>query len=191
MTNPSDLYNGTLFLTNPDELNAEELPGLELQARYNQTAPSDMEERKALLQQMFAEIGEGSMVMQPFHSNWGGKRLHLGKNVFANVGLTVLDGADIYIGDNTMIGPNVQMIASSHPVEPELREQGYLYCLPVTIGRNCWIGAGAIILPGITIGDQAIIGAGSVVTKDIPANVVAVGSPCRVIRNLSMETNTK
>lgn len=173
-----------MFITTSEQLNEEELPGLELQMEYNQTRPSDFEKRTNLLQKMFAEIGTGSMVMQPFHSNWGGKRIHFGNDVFANAGLTVLDGTDIYVGDNTMIGPNVSIISSTHPIEPELRTEGYLYCLPVNIGKNCWIGAAAIILPGVSIGDNSVIGAGSVVTKDIPANVVAVGNPCRIIKYL-------
>lgn len=108
--------------------------------------------------------------------------MHLGKNVYANFSLTLVDDTHIYIGDCTMLGPNVTIATAGHPILPELREKGLQYNLPVHIGRNCWIGAGAIIMPGVTIGDNSVIGAGSVVTKDIPANVVAVGNPCRVMR---------
>ena len=118
----------------------------------------------------------------PFYTNWGGKHVHLGKNVYANFHLTCVDDTHIYIGDYTMIGPNVTIATAAHPILPTLREQGYQYNAPVHIGKNCWLGAGVIILPGITIGDNTVIGAGSVVTKDLPANVVAVGNPCRILR---------
>jgi len=134
---------------------------------------------------MFAEIGEGCYIEPPFHANWGGKHVHFGKNVYANFGLTMVDDTHIYVGDATMFGPNVVVATGGHPILPELREKAYQYNASVKIGRNCWIGAGAILVPGVTIGDNTVIGAGSVVTKDIPANVVAVGNPCRVMRKIS------
>ena len=104
--------------------------------------------------------------------------------VYANYHLTCVDDTHIYIGDYTMLGPNVTIATAGHPILPELREKGLQYNMPVHIGRNCWIGAGAIIMPGITIGDNVVVGAGSVVTKDIPENSVAVGNPCKVIRKI-------
>jgi galactoside O-acetyltransferase len=106
------------------------------------------------------------------------------EKLYANFNLTLVDDTHIYVGDYTMFGPNVTIATAAHPIEPEVREQGYQYNKPVRIGKNCWIGAGAIIVPGITIGDHVVIGAGSVVTKDIPSNVVAVGNPCRVLREI-------
>ena len=108
--------------------------------------------------------------------------MHFGKKIYANSNLTLVDDTHIYVGDCTMFGPNVVVATAAHPILPELREIGYEFNIPVHIGKNCWIGAGAVILPGVTIGDNVVIGAGSIVTKDIPSNVVAVGNPCRVLR---------
>ena len=131
---------------------------------------------------MFAEIGEGCYIEPPFHANWAGKHVHFGKNVYANFNLTCIDDTHIYVGDYTMIAPNVVLATAAHPILPNLREQAYQYNMPIHIGKNCWLGAGVIVLPGVTIGDNTVVGAGSVVTKDLPANVVAVGNPCRVLR---------
>ena len=141
-------------------------------------------EKQALLREMFAEIGEGCYIEPPLHANWGGRHTHLGSNVYANFGLTLVDDTHIYIGDCTMLGPNVILATGGHPVLPQLRERGLQFNLPIHIGRNCWLGAGVIVLPGVTIGDNSVIGAGSVVTRDVPANVVAVGNPCRVLRQV-------
>lgn len=115
----------------------------------------------------------------------GGKNVHWGKNVYANFHLTMVDDGDIYVGDYVMFAPNVTLATATHPIHPELRTQQAQYNLPIHIGRNVWIGAGAIVLPGVTIGENSVIGAGSVVSKDIPANVVAVGCPCKVMREIS------
>ena len=151
---------------------------------YNMTRPTEGAKREALLKEMLAEVGEGCYIESPFHANLGGGHVHLGKYVYANFNLTMVDDTHIYVGDYTMIGPNVTVATAGHPILPELREKLYQYNMPVRIGRNCWIGAGAVILPGVTIGDNSVIGAGSVVTKDIPENVVAVGNPCRVLRKI-------
>ena len=131
---------------------------------------------------MLAEVGEDCYIEPPLHANWGGRHVHFGRNVYANFSLTLVDDTHIYVGDYTMIGPNVTICTAGHPILPALREKGYQYNAPVRIGRNCWIGAGAVLLPGVTVGDNTVIGAGSVVTRDIPADVVAVGNPCRVLR---------
>ena len=149
---------------------------------YNQTRPSEGEKREAMLRDMFAELGEGCYIEPPFHANWGGRFVHFGKNVYANFGLTLVDDTHIYVGDFCMFGPHVTVATAGHPILPPLREQGLQYNAAVHIGKNCWIGAGALVMPGVTIGDNCVIGAGSVVTRDIPANVVAVGNPCRVLR---------
>ena len=134
---------------------------------------------------MFAEIGEGCYIEPPFHSNMGAGHVHFGKNVYCNFGCTFVDDTHIYVGDYTMFGPNVVVATAGHPILPELRRQGYQYNAPVHIGENCWIGAGTLILPGVTIGDNVVIGAGSVVTKDLPDNVVAVGNPCKILREVN------
>ncbi|MDR1409477.1 MAG: sugar O-acetyltransferase [Oscillospiraceae bacterium] len=141
--------------------------------------------RSRMLKQMFAEVGKNCYVEPPLYANWGGRHVHFGDSVYANYGLTLVDDTHIYIGSRTLIGPNVTIVAGTHPIEPKLREKGLSYNLPVHIGKNAWIGGGAVILPGVTVGDNSVIGAGSVVTKDIPPNVVAVGNPCRVLREIA------
>lgn len=137
------------------------------------------------MQEVFAECGDNCYIELPFRANWGGHHVHLGSGVYVNFNLTLVDDGHIYIGDKVMIGPNVTIATANHPIEPELRERGMQYNKDVHIEENVWIGAGVIIVPGVRIGRNAVIGAGSVVTKDIPANVVAAGNPCRVIREIS------
>lgn len=144
----------------------------------------DEERITELLKLSFAEVGEGTFIKPPYYANRGGTKVHPGSDVYANFNLTLVDDGHIYIGDKTMIGPNVTIATAGHPILPSLREKAMQYNIDVHIGRNVWIGAGSIILPGITVGDNSVIGAGSVVTKDIPANVVAVGNPCRVMREI-------
>ena len=151
---------------------------------YNRTMATETEKRQKLLKKMFAEIGEGCTVETPLNANWGCKHVHLGKGIYVNSNVTFVDDEHIYIGDFSMISPNVVFTTSGHPVLPILRENHYVYNLPIHVGRNVWIGSGCQIMPGISIGDNSVIGAGSVVTNDIPANVVAVVLPCRVIREI-------
>ena len=176
------LHSGELYLPTDEEIMKEQLLCLESLYEFNHTRPLEQEKRQMLLKEMFAEIGENCYLEPPFHSNWGGKNIHFGNNVYGNFNLTLVDDTHIYVGDNTMFGPNVTVATAGHPINAKLREKGYQYNAPVSIGKNCWIGAGALIMPGVTIGDNVVIGAGSVVTKDVPSNVVAVGNPCRVLR---------
>lgn len=157
---------------------------LELLYDYNHTRPSESGRRKALLREMLAEAGEGCYIEPPFHANWGGRHVHFGRRVYANFGLTCVDDTHIYVGDDVLFGPNVVLATANHPFLPELRRKGYQYNLPIRIGAGAWLGAGAIVAPGVTIGENAVIAAGSVVTKDIPDNVLAAGVPCRVLREL-------
>lgn len=177
-----EMKSGALYVTSDEELMSVQTECLDRLYDYNHTRPTQGEKRAALLREMFAEIGDGCYIEPPLHANWGGRHVHFGKHVYANFHLTLVDDTDIYVGDYTMFGPNVTVATAGHPILPALREQVYQYNMPIWIGRNCWIGAGAILLPGVHIGDGTVIGAGSVVTKDIPANVVAVGNPCRVLR---------
>lgn len=179
------MHSGEIYFPNDEELMEEQLGYINKLYDFNMTRPTEMEKRGRLLKEMFAEIGEGCYVEPPLHSNFGGHHVHFGKNVYANFNLTLVDDTHIYVGDCTMFGPCVTIATAGHPICPELREKGLQYNMPVHIGKNCWIGANAVILPGITIGDNVVIGAGSVVTKDIPSNVVAVGNPCRVLREVS------
>lgn len=179
------IHTGELYLPNDPEILSEQQQYLERLYDFNLTRPSEAEKRQKMLKEMFAEIGEGCYIEPPFHANFGGKNVHFGKGVYANFNLTLVDDTHIYVGDFTLFGPNVTVATAGHPILPELREQVYQYNFPVHIGRNCWIGAGAVIVPGVSIGDNTVIGAGSVVTKDIPSDVVAVGNPCRVLRPIS------
>lgn len=178
------LHTGEIYLPGDDEILEEQFQCQEKLYDYNQTRPSEGEKRSKLLKEMFAEIGDGCYIEPPLRANWGGHFVHFGKNIYANFNMTLVDDTHIYVGDATMFGPNVTIATAGHPILPELREQAYQYNMPVRIGKNCWLGAGVIVMPGVTIGDNTVIGAGSIVTKDIPANVVAVGNPCRVMREI-------
>ncbi len=177
-----ELYDCS-FEAIPAELNEKLYACKELIHDFNLSRPREVLYREEIIRQVFAEVGENCYIEPPFHANWG-CHMHVGNNFYANFNLTVVDDADIDIGDNVMIAPNVTIATGTHPVCPELRERGYQYNLPVRIGNRVWIGAGTVILPGVTIGDDSVIGAGSVVTKDIPSGVVAVGNPCRVMREI-------
>ncbi len=178
------LHTGEIYPPNDPEIAAVQMKCLEKLYVYNATLPHEAERRWELLQDMFAEIGEGTYIEPPFYANFGGRHCHFGKMVYANFSLTCVDDTHIYVGDYTLIGPNVTIATAAHPMDADLRREGLQFNKPVRIGKNCWIGAGAIIVPGVTIGDNTVIGAGSIVTKNIPSNVVAVGNPCRVIRQL-------
>lgn len=152
---------------------------------YNTIKRSDFSTRGKLIKEMFAEAGDNCTIETPFHANWGGKHVHLGSNIYANFNLTLVDDGDIFIGDNTMFGPNVTLATGGHPIYPPLRAtKHYQFNKTIRIGQNVWIGANVVVLPGVTIGDNTVVGAGSVVTKDLPANVIAVGTPCRVMRKI-------
>lgn len=182
MSQKEKMHDISLYLPNDPEIVEEQTKCLDKLYSFNATRPTETDKRTAMLKEMFAEIGENCYIEPPFHANFGGKHCHWGNNVYANFNLTMVDDTHIYVGDNTMLGPNVVLASAGHPVLPELREKAYQYNASVHIGKNCWLGAGVIVLPGITVGDNSVIGAGSVVTKDIPANVIAVGNPCKVLR---------
>lgn len=184
MSMKEKLHTRELYLPDDEEIMREQLLCLDRLYDFNMTRPTELSKREEMLKEMFAEIGNECYIEPPLHSNWGGKHCHFGDCVYANFNLTLVDDTHIYIGSNTMIGPNVTIATAGHPILPELREQAYQFNAPVHIGKNCWLGAGVIVLPGITIGDNSVIGAGSVVTKDIPENVIAVGNPCRILREI-------
>lgn len=184
MTTQEKLHGGGLYLPADPEVLQEQLAYLDRLYEFNHTRPSELEKREALLRGLFAELGENCYIEPPLHTNWGGRHVHFGSNIYANFNLTLVDDTHIYVGDCTLFGPNVVVATAGHPLWPPLRAQGYQYNAPVRIGKNCWIGAGAILVPGVTVGDNAVIGAGSVVTRDIPPNTLAVGNPCRVLREI-------
>ena len=179
------MHSGAIYDPGENSIMEEQLKCLDHLYDFNATRPTELQKRAQMLKEMFAEIGEDCYIEPPFYANWGGKHVHFGNCVYANFHLTLVDDTHIYVGDNTMFGPNVTVATAGHPILPELRAKAYQFNMPVHIGKNCWIGAGAVIVPGVRIGDNTVIGAGSIVTKDIPANVVAVGNPCRVLREIS------
>ena len=183
--NREKMHTGELYQPGDPEILSWQMQRLDRMYDYNMTRPTEGEKREALLREMLAEVGEGCYIEPPFHTNLGGAHVHFGKYVYANFNLTCVDDTHIYVGDCTMFGPNVTLATAGHPILPELREKGLQFNMPIRIGRNCWLGAGVIVLPGVTIGDNVVVGAGSVVTKDLPDNVVAVGTPCRVLREVN------
>lgn len=185
MTNRERMEAGLIYDPSEPALMNEQFDCMAAMAAYNATRPDEQEKRRQLLPQMLADVGPDSYIEAPFYANWGGKHVHVGRQFYANFHLTVVDDGEVFIGDRVMIGPNVTIATAAHPIDPSLRARALQYNLPVHIGSDVWIGAGAIVLPGVTIGDGSVIGAGSVVSRDIPAGVVAVGSPCRVLRPIS------
>ena len=153
--------------------------------RYNtQTPPHDTAARAALLTELLGELPEGIHISAPFYCDYG-RHIHIGKHFYSNVGCTILDGAPVHIGDNVLFAPHVGLYTVNHPRHPDLRRAAWEQALPITIGDDVWLCSGVIVLPGVTIDAGSVIGAGSVVAKDIPAGVIAVGNPCRVLRAIN------
>lgn len=184
MTHYERMLAGLVYDPADEEVYAEQIEYQKALREFNKLAQDDFAAKEKYMKEVFAECGENCYIEQPFYANWGGHHVHFGSNIYANFGLTLVDDGHIYIGDCVMFGPHVTVATANHPVNPELRLKAYQYNRDVHIGNNVWIGAGAVIVPGVTIGENSVIGAGSVVTKDIPANVVAVGNPCRIMREI-------
>ncbi|MEZ8228213.1 sugar O-acetyltransferase [Vibrio splendidus] len=178
------MHSQDVYYCDDVDLVAEQTQCLEVLYDFNHTRPSEGDKRQQIMKQLFAEVGEGCYIEPPLHANWG-RHTHLGDNVYVNFNLTLVDDTDVFIGDNVMIAPNVTIATGTHPISPELRLKAAQFNVPVRIGNNVWLGAHTVVLPGVTIGENSVIGAGSIVTKDIPANVVAVGNPCRVVREIN------
>lgn len=176
------METGGLYYCTDETLCKEQMKYLDMLFDYNALKPSQQKEKQAMLKEMFAEIGENCYIETPFHSNFGGRHVHFGNDVYANFNLTLVDDCDIFVGNNVLFGPGVTVVTASHPIKPDIRKKQAQYNKPVHIGNNVWIGAGVIILPGVTIGDNSVIGASSLVTKNIPSDVIAFGSPCRIVR---------
>lgn len=153
---------------------------------YNLLRPDKKDEAVKLIKDILGKTGENICIMPPFHCDYG-NNIEVGENFFANYNCIILDVAKVTIGKNVMFAPNVSIYTAGHPIHPDSRNSGYEYGIPVTIGDNVWIGGSVVINPGVTIGNNVVIGSGSVVTKDIPDNVIAVGNPCRVIREITEE----
>jgi maltose O-acetyltransferase len=151
---------------------------------YNHLRPDEHAQRDALIRSVLGKAGSDLHIEAPFRCDYG-SNIEVGNGFYTNYNCTILDGGKVTIGDEVMFAPNVSLYTAGHPIHPIPRNAGYEYALPITIGNNVWIGGNVVITPGVTIGDNTVIGAGSVVTKDIPANVVAAGNPCRVIREIT------
>lgn len=174
---------GELYIADDPDLAADSRRALKLMERFNQSSVDEPELRRQLLDELLGGIGEGSELRPPLYCDYG-RHITIGARTFVNFGLTALDVARITIGDDVQIGPNVQLLTPTHPVEPGPRRDKWEAAKPVVIEDNVWLGGGAIVLPGVTVGANSVVGAGAVVTRSLPPNVVAVGNPARVIRTL-------
>jgi maltose O-acetyltransferase len=173
---------GELYITD-DELLGYQLHAARLSLEIDLCAPDESERRRALFTELLGAFGEGSEIRPGFRCDYG-SHIFNGDRFFANFGLVALDVARITIGDDVQVGPNVQLLTPTHPVEPQARRDKWESAAPITIGDNVWIGGGAIVLAGVTVGDDAVVGAGAIVTKDVPARSVVVGNPARVVKQL-------
>ena len=173
------MLTGQLYHATCPELQAEQTANRQWMLRYNSGADMPSQARHGLLAEHLGHIGDNTVIRPPFHCDYG-YNISVGRNTFMNFNCVILDVLPVRIGDDCQVGPNVQIYAADHPLDPEVRRTGLESGRPVTIGNNVWIGGGAIILPGVTIGDDAVVGAGSVVTRDVPAGAVVVGNPARI-----------
>lgn len=185
------VVDGSLYDANYDEailrLRAQSKT---LCCKFNQTMPNDTKARSALLKEIFGKCGNNMTVEPPFYCDYGSNIL-VGDNFYANHNLIILDGARVTIGNNVFVAPNVGIYTAGHPLDASRRNEGLEFALPVTIGNNVWVGASVVILPGVFIGDNSVIGAGSVVTRNVPPNVVAVGNPCKVLREINNQDSER
>lgn len=184
MTQLERMGKGLIYDACDPEIQALQRPFQEKLWAFNQLKPTDAAAKQAYMKEVFAECGERCYIELPFRASWGGHHVHFGAGIYANFNLTLIDDGHIYVADRVLFGPNVTVATASHPVNAKLRRQEMQYNRDVWIGENAWIGTGVTILPGVHIGKNAVIGAGSVVTRDIPDNVVAFGTPCRIVREV-------
>lgn len=184
MTEKEKMLAGILYDANNDpSLIQERLDCKELCREYNDLRPKEMNKRRDVIRRILGKVAGEFLIEQPFICDYG-YNISIGKNFYANHNLVILDEAPVIFGDNVFIAPDCGFYTAGHPIDPEERNKGLEYARPINVGNNVWIGAKVCVLPGITIGDNCVIGAGSVVTKDIPANSLAVGNPCKVIKTI-------
>jgi maltose O-acetyltransferase len=174
---------GDLYIADDPQLAAESLRALTLTRRFNDSDPADPQARRAVLRELLGSLGEGTEIRPPLRCDYG-YQTHVGARTFINFGVVLLDVATITIGDDVQVGPNVQLLTATHPVEPEPRRAKFEAARPIVVGDNVWLGGGVIVCPGASIGENTVVGAGAVVIRDLPPNVVAAGNPARVIRQL-------
>jgi maltose O-acetyltransferase len=182
-SNRSRMLAGDHYIADDAELIRDSARAAKLTAQFNAAAADDEEGRRRVLRELLGALGEGTTIRPPFRCDYG-YQIRFGARTFANFGLVALDVGRITIGDDVQIGPNVQLLTPTHPIEPEARRAKWEASAPITIGNNVWLGGGVIVCPGVAIGDNTVVGAGAVVTRDLPPNVVAVGNPARVVRHL-------
>jgi maltose O-acetyltransferase len=174
---------GELYVADDPELVRDSLRAMGLLARYNGSAADSGADRRRILEELLGAIGEGTVIRPPLYCDYG-YQIRIGARTFVNFGLVALDVARISIGDDVQIGPNVQLLTPTHPLEAEPRRAKLESARPITIGDNAWLGGGAMVLPGVSIGENTVVGAGAVVTRDLPPSVLAVGNPARVVRSV-------
>ena len=186
MLEKDKMLAGELYDANCNELIEDRCKAKDICFEYNNLKPSDAENRDKIIKKLFAKTGEQITVEQNFWCDYG-YNIHIGSHFYANTGCVMLDCGKIIIGNHVFLAPHVQLYTVNHPIHLKQRDADYEYTKPITIKDHVWIGGNTTVLPGVTIGENSIIGAGSVVTKDIPANVIAVGNPCRILRKMTKE----
>ncbi len=186
MTMRERMLAGALYQADDPEIAADNLRAMTLAEAFNRTPAADPAERRRLLSELFGAYGDGSEIRPPLQVDYG-YQITVGARTFANFGLVILDVARVSIGDDVQIGPNVQLLTATHPLEPGPRRDKWESAEPITIGDNVWLGGGVTVCPGVSIGENTVVGAGSVVTQNLPADVLAVGVPARVVRSLATE----
>ena len=186
MNQKEHMLRGLPYRASQDGLPQEQLENKQKIYDYNHCRPDETEKKEGLLRSILGRCGKNVTLLSPFHCDYG-KQIEIADNVFINYNCVMLDVGRIVIGENTLLGPNVCLAAAGHPIHPLSRRSGYEYGAPITIGKDVWLGANVVVCPGVHIGDGSVVGAGSVVTKDIPANVIAAGNPCRVLRPITEE----
>lgn len=176
---------GLIYLFDDEEIMKFQRSCIKKMEEFNATTLDQLELRLKLMKEMLGACGENCWIEPPFHGNWGGKNLFFGDNVYANFNLTVVDDVEIIVGNNVLFAPNCTLTTANHPIDPDLRRKTYQYAKKIVIKDNVWLGSNVVVLPGVTIGENSVIGAGSIVSRDIPANVVAMGVPCIVFREIT------
>jgi len=185
MTKEEKFFGVHIYDPNDQEVLERQAEAFAKLAKLNSLPANDFKAIRKMMKTMLAECGENCFITLPIYSSFGLKHVHFGNNVYCNFNATFIDDSNIFIGNNVLIAPNCTFATAAHPIRPDMRKKGYQYNVDIHIGDNVWIGAGVIVLPGVNVGENSVIGAGSVVTKSIPANVIAAGNPCRVLREIN------
>jgi acetyltransferase-like isoleucine patch superfamily enzyme len=190
MSEQEKMISGQLYNSTDEKLSEQRIKAKKLCRQYNNLEPDNYEERKSILKELLGTTKENFWIEPNFWCDYG-YNIEIGENFYSNHNLVILDPAKVTFGDNVFIAPNCGFYTAGHPIDAESRNQLLEFAYPITVGNNVWFGGNVVVLPGVTIADNVVIGAGSVVTKDIPANVVAVGNPCKVLREITEEDKTK